>query len=155
MFLLFTDLSFVDAHQQREQSIYVVSLVGSLSWYSHLVCGCIYFYFHLMRNFMKYTNWNRVEICLLHSEFCALVYFLWFVHSLFGTTHWISWYAIYTNFHNLVSLTLLHPSTCFMFIHPTHFCYLCYRYSSSCKLENTELEGTSQYIQGGIPSSMA
>lgn len=60
-------------------------------------------------NFMKYISWNHLDFfcCFFHSEFCPLVYFMWFVHRLFGTTHWASWYAIYTN-----CLTSVHPSTC-------------------------------------------
>lgn len=101
---LFIGLSSVDAHQLREQSISVANPVGSLSWYPHLVCASIYLLFHYA------TLWNMIWIpffCLFHSEFCTLVYFMWFVHRLFGTTHWASWYAIYTNFLNLICHILL------------------------------------------------
>lgn len=101
---LFIGLSSVDAHQLREQSISVANPVGSLSWYPHLVCASIYLLFHYA------TLWNMIWIpffFLFHSEFCTLVYFMWFVHRLFGTTHWASWYAIYTNFLNLICHILL------------------------------------------------
>lgn len=133
-------LSFVDAHQQREQSISVANPVGSLSWYPHLVCVSLSLYvlfdYGTLWNIYLETFW--IFLLFFHSEFCPLVYFMWFVHRLFGTTHWASWYAIYTN-----CLTSVCHSTSSIHMLYTVFAILCYSYNSSCNLENTQLEGTS------------
>lgn len=105
------------------QPRWVFVLISSLGMCLYL---CLLFDYGTLWDMDFETIWILLFF-LFHSEFCPLVYFMWFVHCLFGTTHWASWYAIYTNFHNLFchstsSIHMLDDTTIAFFF---CCCYLC------------------------------
>lgn len=109
-------LSFVDAHQQREQSISVANPVGSLSWYPHLVSLSLsLFMFRLIMELYE------IYILKPFGFFCCFFtvsFALWYISCGLFTVSLALLIGLLGMQSTLIVLpqfvTPLHPSTCFI-----------------------------------------